>query len=121
MKKIVKRREPAELREHRKRGGEYDDAQGESRWKDRLREALLAAVLAWLWLARRVRGGARLRARAMAGFLALVLAEELDWGGVYGLPAIGVRLDAAVGRGSVRRRSCSRACCTRCYLLSASA
>ena len=42
MKKIVKRREPAELREHRKHGGKYDDVQGESRWKDRLRETLLA-------------------------------------------------------------------------------
>ncbi len=58
---------------------------------------LLAAVAAWLWLARRASAGARLRALIMAGFLALVLAEELDWGGVYGWPAIGVRLDAAIG------------------------
>lgn len=41
MKKIVKRREPTELRDHRKRGGQFDDVQGESRWKDRVREALL--------------------------------------------------------------------------------
>lgn len=58
---------------------------------------LLAAVLAWLALVRRTRGRDRLRAALMAGFLALVLAEELDWGGVLGLPAIGLRLDAAVG------------------------
>ncbi len=41
MKNISKRREPSELREHRKQGGTFDDVQGASRWKDRLREALL--------------------------------------------------------------------------------
>jgi len=58
---------------------------------------LLAAVLAWSWLAWRARASARLRALLMAGFLAFVFAEEIDWGGVYGLSAIGLRLDAAVG------------------------
>ena len=58
---------------------------------------LLAAVLAWLALAWRASAADRLRAALMAGFLALVLAEELDWGGVLGVSALGLRIDAAVG------------------------
>jgi hypothetical protein len=66
---------------------------------------LLAAVLAWLGLAWRARAWTRLRALGMAGFLALVLAEELDWGGVLGWPAVGLRLDAAVGHRNLHNAS----------------
>src|SRR5688572_14611872 len=45
---------------------------------------LLLAVLAWTALAVRRRRPARLLAALAAAFLALVLAEELDWGAVYG-------------------------------------
>jgi hypothetical protein len=58
---------------------------------------LLLATLAWAWLATRVRGGARLRALVMAAFLALLLAEELDWGAVLGWPALGLRIEAVLG------------------------
>lgn len=57
---------------------------------------LLLAALAWAWLAARDRG-VRVRALLLAGFLALVLAEELDWGAVYGVPHVGVRIAAALG------------------------
>ena len=53
---------------------------------------LLLAALTWLGL-----GLARGRALVMSCFLLVVLAEEVDWGAVYGLPALGVRIDAAVG------------------------
>lgn len=53
---------------------------------------LLLAALSWLRL-----GLSRGLALAMAAFLLFVLAEEVDWGAVYGLPALGVRIDAAVG------------------------
>ncbi|HEY0135271.1 MAG TPA: hypothetical protein VGB85_14400 [Nannocystis sp.] len=66
---------------------------------------LLTAVLTWLALAWRTGGADRLRAALMTGFLALVLAEELDWGGVLGLPAIGLRLDAAVGHRNLHNAS----------------
>jgi hypothetical protein len=57
---------------------------------------LLLAALAWARLAARP-APARWLAAAMAGFLALVLAEELDWGAVYGLPGPGPRLQALLG------------------------
>jgi hypothetical protein len=33
----------------------------------------------------------------MAAFLALLLAEELDWGAVLGWPALGLRIEAVLG------------------------
>lgn len=45
---------------------------------------LALAALAWLALAIFKRSAARLLSLALALFLALVLAEELDWGAVYG-------------------------------------
>lgn len=50
---------------------------------------LLLAVAAWIALAARTRGRSRLLAAVLAAFLALVLAEELDWGAVYGWPGPG--------------------------------
>lgn len=58
---------------------------------------LLAAALAWAGAAARARGRARAVAAALAAFLALVLAEELDWGAVYGAPALGLRVAAVFG------------------------
>lgn len=58
---------------------------------------LLLAIAAWLAVAGRSRGGARRGAAAMAGFLAWVLAEELDWGAVHGWLALGERIQAGVG------------------------
>lgn len=55
---------------------------------------LAAAVLAWASAGRR---GERALTLAMAGFLALVLAEEVDWGSVYGWPALGQRVAAVFG------------------------
>ncbi len=74
------------------------------------RGAALAAVLAWASAGRR---GERALTLAMAGFLALVLAEEVDWGSVYGWPALGqrrggVRPPQHAQRGAGRRTSCSR-------------
>ena len=56
---------------------------------------LAAAVVAWL----AARGTRRERAlmAAMAAFLALVLAEEVDWGAVYGWPTLGERFAAVFG------------------------
>ncbi|HEY8379818.1 MAG TPA: hypothetical protein VIK91_25180 [Nannocystis sp.] len=51
---------------------------------------LAAAIVAW-GLAGRERG-ARALPLVMAAFLALVLAEEVDWGAVYGMTAIGERV-----------------------------
>lgn len=41
MRQIHKQAEPRELRAHRLAGGGFEDPQGESRWKERLQEALL--------------------------------------------------------------------------------
>lgn len=53
-----------------------------------------AAVVAWLLASR---PGGRAVPLAMAGFLALVLVEEIDWGSVYGWPAVGERVAAVFG------------------------
>lgn len=58
---------------------------------------LLLAVLAWSALAVRRRGRDRLLALALALFLALVLAEELDWGAVYGWGGAGEALARVFG------------------------
>ncbi|MCY1007659.1 hypothetical protein OV079_19310 [Nannocystis pusilla] len=55
---------------------------------------LAAAVVAWLLASR---PGGRAVPLAMAGFLALVLVEEIDWGSVYGWPAVGERVAAVFG------------------------
>ncbi|MBA3549302.1 MAG: TIGR02646 family protein [Nannocystis sp.] len=41
MKQIRKRSEPPELRAHRRAGGHFGDPQGDTKWKERLQEALL--------------------------------------------------------------------------------
>ncbi|MCY1053964.1 hypothetical protein [Nannocystis sp. SCPEA4] len=56
---------------------------------------LAAAVVAWTLAGRAA--SRRAVPLAMAGFLALVLAEEVDWGAVYGWPALGERMAAAFG------------------------
>lgn len=58
---------------------------------------LMLAVAAWLLLAARARGRARLLAAALALFLAFVLAEELDWGAVYGLRGPGEAIARSLG------------------------
>jgi hypothetical protein len=58
---------------------------------------VLLAVLAWTWLAARCTGGARLRAALLAAFLLLVLAEEIDWGAIYGPGAVGRSFAAVFG------------------------
>lgn len=58
---------------------------------------LLLAVVAWGGVAARTRGWARLRAAGLAGFLVFVLAEEVDWGAVYGAPRLGAGLAGAFG------------------------
>jgi hypothetical protein len=59
--------------------------------------ALAAAAVAWARAATGRTGGERALAAALAGFCALVLAEEIDWGAVYGWPALGERLAAVFG------------------------
>lgn len=59
--------------------------------------ALATATLAWALAAARREGGERALAATLAGFCALVLAEEIDWGAVYGWPALGERLAAVFG------------------------
>lgn len=59
--------------------------------------ALLLALAAWIALAARTRGRPRLLAAVIAGFLALVLAEELDWGAVYGWPGPGEAIARVFG------------------------
>lgn len=56
---------------------------------------LAAAIIAWIAASRA--GGGRAPKLAMAGFLALVLAEELDWGSVYGWTPVGERVAASFG------------------------
>ncbi|MDC0715565.1 hypothetical protein [Nannocystis bainbridge] len=56
---------------------------------------LAAAVVAWALAGRRA--DRRAVALAMAGFLALVLVEEVDWGSVYGWTTIGERMAGAFG------------------------
>ncbi|PCC67680.1 hypothetical protein SAMN02745121_02316 [Nannocystis exedens] len=56
---------------------------------------LAAAVVAWALAGRAVDRPAV--ALAMAGFLALVLVEEVDWGSVYGWSAVGERVAAVFG------------------------
>ncbi len=58
---------------------------------------LLAAVLTWLLLTRRADPTTRPRIVLMVGFLALVLAEELDWGAVYGWHLLAPRIAAFAG------------------------
>ncbi|MFY0541503.1 hypothetical protein [Nannocystis pusilla] len=55
---------------------------------------LAAAVVAWTLASR---AGGRAVPLAMAGFLLLVLVEEIDWGSVYGWPAVGERVAAVFG------------------------
>lgn len=66
---------------------------------------LLVAVLGWLWAATEARGAERRRERRLCvglGLLcALVLGEELDWGGVLGVTALSEPLVAAVGRANL--------------------
>lgn len=50
---------------------------------------LLLAALAWARLATRSTAGARLRSALLAVFLSFVLAEEIDWGAIYGAGAVG--------------------------------
>jgi hypothetical protein len=59
--------------------------------------ALATAALLWALAAGRREGGERALAAVMAGFCGLVLAEEIDWGAVYGWPALGERLAAVFG------------------------
>ncbi|WAS97440.1 hypothetical protein [Nannocystis punicea] len=56
---------------------------------------LAAAVVAWALAGRSA--GRRAVPLAMAGFLALVLVEEIDWGSVYGWTAAGERVAAVFG------------------------
>lgn len=56
---------------------------------------LAAAALAWARAGRA--GDARLVTLGMTCFLALVLAEEVDWGAVYGWTALGERVAAVFG------------------------
>lgn len=56
---------------------------------------LAAATVAWTLAGRT--GGGRALPLAMAAFLALVLAEEVDWGAVYGWTLLGERVAAAFG------------------------
>lgn len=59
--------------------------------------ALATAALVWALAAARREGGERAVAAVAAGFCVLVLAEEIDWGAVYGWPALGERLAAVFG------------------------
>lgn len=59
--------------------------------------ALAAAAIIWARAAVGRQDGERALAAALAGFCALVLAEEIDWGAVYGWPALGERLAAVFG------------------------
>jgi hypothetical protein len=59
--------------------------------------ALAAAAIVWAQAAIGRTGRERALAAAFAGFCALVLAEEIDWGAVYGWPALGERLAAVFG------------------------
>lgn len=58
---------------------------------------LASAALSWARAAMRREGGERALAAALSGFAALVLAEEIDWGAVYGWPPLGERLAAVFG------------------------
>lgn len=58
---------------------------------------LLLAALAWLALAFRTTARARLLAVLITLFLAFVLAEELDWGAVYGWGDAGAAIARSVG------------------------
>lgn len=56
---------------------------------------LAAAAVAWAVAGRSAR--ARALTLAMAAFLVLVLAEEIDWGAVYGWPNVGEQIAAVFG------------------------